>query len=58
MRAQRCMKDTKVIKEYYKKLTKLGYIRSMKVCSFEISFKLKSVTDRGIKFDNNFGIMF
>ena len=34
---------------------KVGYIRAMKIVSFEISFKRKSILDNNLKFDESFG---
>lgn len=42
-------------KKYLKKTKRLGYITSLKVTSFEIAFKNKSIIDNDITFDENFG---
>lgn len=42
-------------KKYYSKMKRMGYIRSLKVASFEISFKKKSIIDKNIRFNENFG---
>lgn len=42
-------------KEYYTKKTKLGYLKSLKVASYEITFRRKSIIDKNIFFNENFG---
>lgn len=42
-------------KFYYDKPVKMGYIKSMKIASFEISFRRSSVVNKNIKFNENFG---
>ena len=34
---------------------KIGYIKAMKIVSFEISFRKKSILQNNLKFDENFG---
>ena len=42
-------------KRYYDKPTKMGYIRSMKILSCEISVKRKAIVENGIRFNESFG---
>ncbi|WP_062108628.1 glycosyltransferase family 2 protein [Bacillus niameyensis] len=42
-------------KSYYSKKKKMGYLRSLKIASFEISFKRKSIIDNNIYFNEKFG---
>jgi glycosyltransferase involved in cell wall biosynthesis len=42
-------------KKYFNKIVKMGYIRSLKVSSYEISFKRESVVNKNIEFDPIFG---
>jgi hypothetical protein len=42
-------------KKYMKKQCEMKYIKSLKVSSYEISFKTKSVKSKNITFDENFG---
>jgi glycosyltransferase involved in cell wall biosynthesis len=35
---------------------KVGYVRSMRILSFEISFKKKAIEEKGLNFNENFGI--
>ncbi len=37
------------------KTGKMGWIKIFRVSSFQLSFRLKSIKDRGLKFDENFG---
>lgn len=42
-------------KKYYNKRKRMGYIRSLKVASFEISFKKKNILDKNVWFNESFG---
>lgn len=35
--------------------SRIGKIRAMRICSFQITFKRKSIVDKNIKFDENYG---
>ena len=39
----------------YKRVKRMGYLSTMKVSSYEIAFKRKSIVDRDIKFNPQFG---
>lgn len=43
------------VKKYYTVKKKMGYIRAMKIASFEISFKRRSIVENNIKFREKFG---
>lgn len=45
----------KKFKEYYSEEKKLNYITSLKVSSVQIAFKLKSIIDNGIRFNESLG---
>jgi len=47
--------NTERSKKYYSKRKRMGYIRSLKVASFEISFKKKSIIDNNVRFNEDFG---
>jgi len=47
--------NTERSKKYYSKRKRMGYIRSLKVASFEISFKKKSVIENNVRFNESFG---
>lgn len=47
--------NTSRAKSYYKKIKKMGYVRSLKIASFEISFKRQRVVDKNIEFNEKFG---
>ena len=42
-------------KKYYRSKKRMGYVRSLKIASFEISFKRTSIIDNNIKFNEEFG---
>jgi len=42
-------------KKYYTRVKRMGYVRSLKIASFEISFKRKSIIDNKILFNEEFG---
>lgn len=42
-------------KVYYEKRQKMGYLKSLKVASYEITFKRKSIIDNNISFNEHFG---
>jgi glycosyltransferase involved in cell wall biosynthesis len=42
-------------KKYYRSVNKIGYLRSMKVYSYEITFKRNSVISKSIRFNESFG---
>lgn len=42
-------------KSYYTTKKKMGYIRSLKIASFEISFKRESIINKNISFNEKFG---
>ena len=42
-------------KNYSDKTYRIGFLKSLKICSCQITFKKKSITDKNILFDENFG---
>ena len=50
-----CFQVQREGKKYSKKSYKVGYLRSLKIASWQITFKKKSILDNGLTFDENFG---
>ncbi len=50
-----CFKISGVKKKYSHKEEKIGYLKSLRIGSCQITFKKKSVWDSGVRFDVNYG---
>lgn len=50
-----CFQVQREGKKYSKKSYKVGYLRSLKIASWQITFKKKVILDNGLTFDEDFG---